>query len=96
MSTLKLTPTAVALAVEQVKLLVLTGDTRTAALLEHDIVTRFIEATAQGRCTDPVEAAAHLHALKALAFPRTHPKACSCTKHRLDAIFGPSPSAGAE
>lgn len=89
----KLTPEAVAMSVEHLGVLVLTGETRTAALLEHDIIARFLEATAQGLCTDPVEAAKHLLKLKALDFPRTHPKPCPCTRHRLDAILGPDPDA---
>jgi len=59
--------------------------------MEQDIIARFLDATAKGFCTDPVKAAQHL--LKDLRFPRSHPKSCLCTRHRLDAILEPAPDA---
>lgn len=84
-----LTLTDIEMAIEHLQVLVLTGDTRTAAVLEQDLLARFLEATAKGLCSNPIEAAQKLLKLKELSFPRNHPKACNCTRHRLDAILGP-------
>lgn len=94
MSTSKLTPEGVELAVDHIGVLVLAGEHRSAAVVEQDLFARFLDATAKGLCTDPVKAAQHLLKLKELRFPRSHPKSCPCTRHKLDAILGPAPSEG--
>lgn len=95
MTTTKLTPEAVALSVEHIGVLVLAEEYRSAAVMEQDLIARFLDATAKGLCTDPVKAAQHLLKLKELRFPRSHPKSCPCTRHKLDAILGPDPNAAA-